>query len=62
MRLLLVFDEELTDYTPLTRGRADQHDRPPRGRDRPLQENLNTQTTPRLHGKDPVDYLEPHDA
>ena len=50
--LLPEFDEEL----------ADDLDRPPRGRDRPRQENLNDVSPPRRYGKDPVDYLDPHDA
>ena len=51
-RLLPEFDEEL----------ADDHDQPPRGRDRPMREDLGDRPPPRQYGKDPVDYLDPHDA
>ena len=61
-RLLPKFDEELTNDVPLTRGWADQPDRTPRGCGRPSRESLHTQIAPRYNGKDPVDYLEPHDA
>ena len=50
--LLLEFDEEL----------ADDQDQPPRGRDRPRREDFNDRPPPRRYGKDPVDYLDPHDA
>ena len=52
-RLLPEFDDELTAEAP---------DRPPRGRDRPTREDFHTQPSPRHHGKDPVDYLDPQDV
>jgi hypothetical protein len=61
-RLLPEFDEVLTDDVLLTRGQADEPDRPPRGRDRPVRENFHTQTMTRYHSKDSVVHLKPYDA